>query len=98
MSGRSINNMQVKSNRKPLNVILDLDSTCIYAVPASLVPTLDPGANELRYFDHYEGKEWLYRIYERPYLQDFLKSPICYNIPRPERYNQLYLFALSHHP
>ena len=37
-----------------------------------MVSSLDQGSNKLRYFDHYEGKEWLYRIYERPYLQEFL--------------------------
>jgi hypothetical protein len=56
-----------------LNVILDLDSTCIFAVDVQNLSKLDPRINQhLRYFDHYENDKFIYRIYERPMLQDFL--------------------------
>ena len=56
-----------------LNVILDLDSTCIFAVEYHKLDEIDQRAiKQLRYLDHYDNGVPIYRIFERPGLQQFL--------------------------
>ena len=65
--------LQPQTKQQPLmNVVLDLDSTCIFAVPFDELNKVSPEVMRLPYIDHYEFGRPLYRIFERPHLQEFL--------------------------
>jgi hypothetical protein len=57
-----------------LNVILDLDNTLLCAVPFDYISssTYKIYSEKLKYTDFYFEEKPLYRIYLRPYLEDFL--------------------------
>lgn len=56
-----------------MNVILDLDSTLINSVEAKNLSAVDPRTVAgLKYFDFIHNGMFQYRIFARPYLQEFL--------------------------
>ena len=54
-----------------LNIVLDLDNTLVCAVDNYINQNIEVAKN-LRYVDYYINEQEMYRIYERPHLQEFL--------------------------
>jgi TFIIF-interacting CTD phosphatase-like protein len=58
-----------KENRKPINVILDLDNTVIYSIPCEKLPKNENNHHHSMTFHKMDDD---YYVFERPGLQDFL--------------------------